>query len=152
MNKWIIKKFEELTLRQLYEITRSRFNVFIQEQNIICEEELDGLDDKCTHIFLEESGKIVAYSRIVPKGISYENVSIGRVLVLNEFRRKGIAQEMLRVAINYIEETIKDNKIVLSSQLYAKDLYASVGFIPYSDVYEEAGIPHIKMYKNIILK
>ena len=149
MNKWIIKKFEELTLRQLYEINRSRFKVFIQEQKIVCEEELDGLDDKCIHIFLEEDGKIVAYSRIVPKDIGYENVSIGRVLVLKEFRRKGIAQEMLMRIINYIEETIEDNKIVLSSQLYARDLYASVGFITCSDVYEEAGIPHIKMYKNI---
>jgi len=149
MNKWIIKKFDELTLGQLYEINRSRFKVFIQEQKIVCEEELDGLDDKCIHIFLEEDGKIVAYSRIVPKDIGYENVSIGRVLVLKEFRRKGIAQEMLMRIINYIEETIEDNKIVLSSQLYARDLYASVGFITCSDVYEEAGIPHIKMYKNI---
>jgi len=149
MNKWIIKKFDELTLGQLYEINRSRFKVFIQEQKIVCEEELDGLDDKCIHIFLEEDGKIVAYSRIVPKDIGYENVSIGRVLVLKEFRRNGIAQEMLMRIINYIEETIEDNKIVLSSQLYARDLYASVGFITCSDVYEEAGIPHIKMYKNI---
>lgn len=149
MNKWIIKKFDELTLGQLYEINRSRFKVFIQEQKIVCEEELDGLDDKCIHIFLEEDGKIVAYSRIVPKGIGYENVSIGRVLVLKECRRKGIAQEMLMRIINYIEETIEDNKIVLSSQLYARDLYASVGFITCSDVYEEAGIPHVKMYKNI---
>ena len=150
MNKWTIKKFDELTLRELYEITRSRFEVFIHEQNIVCEEDLDGLDDKCTHIFLEENNRIVAYSRIVPQGLNYENVSIGRVLVLNEFRRKGIAQEMLMVAINYIKENIKDNKIVLSFQLYAKGLYASVGFVPYSDVYEEAGIPHIKMYKNIV--
>ena len=150
MNKWTIKKFDELTLRELYEITRSRFEVFFQEQKIICEEELDGLDDKCMHIFLEENGKIVAYSRIVPKGIIYENISIGRVLVLKEFRRKGIAQEMLMVAINYIKENIEDNnKIVLSSQLYAKNLYASVGFITDSDMYEEAGIPHIKMYKSI---
>ena len=150
MNKWTIKKFDELTLRELYEITRSRFEVFVQEQKIICEEELDGLDDKCIHIFLEKNGKIVAYSRIVPKGIGYENISIGRVLVLKEFRRKGIAQEMLMVAINYIKENIEDNnKIVLSSQLYAKDLYASVGFITDSDIYEEAGIPHIKMYKNM---
>jgi ElaA protein len=150
MNEWKIKKFDELTLTQLYEITISRFKVFIEEQKITCEEELDGIDDKCIHIFLEEDGKILAYSRIVPKGISYKNVSIGRVLVLKEFRQRGIAKEMLMVAINYIKETIEDNKIVLSSQLYAKNLYTSVGFFTDSEVYEEAGIPHIKMYKNII--
>jgi len=147
MNKWTIKKFDELTLRELYEITRSRFEVFVQEQKIICEEELDGLDDKCIHVFLEENERVVAYCRIVPKGVNYENISIGRVLVLKEFRRKGIAQEMLKVTVKYIKSNFQENKIVLSSQLYAKELYESVGFIATSDVYEEAEIPHIKMYK-----
>ena len=147
MNKWKIKKFDQLSLKQLYEITKSRCKVFIQEQKIICEEELDGLDDKCIHVFLEENERVVAYCRIVPKGINYENISIGRVLVLKEFRRKGIAQEMLKVTVKYIKSNFQENKIVLSSQLYAKELYESVGFIATSDVYEEAEIPHIKMYK-----
>jgi ElaA protein len=68
-------------------------------------------------------------------------------LVLKEFRRKGIAQEMLKVTVKYIKSNFQENKIVLSSQLYAKELYESVGFIATSDVYEEAEIPHIKMYK-----
>jgi ElaA protein len=147
MNKWKIKKFDQLSLKQLYEITKSRCKVFIQEQKIICEEELDGLDDKCIHVFLEENERVVAYCRIVPKGVNYENISIGRVLVLKEFRRKGIAQEMLKVTVKYIKSNFQENKIVLSSQLYAKELYESVGFIATSDVYEEAEIPHIKMYK-----
>jgi len=147
MNKWKIKKFDELSLKQLYEITKSRCEVFIQEQKIICEEEIDGLDCKCIHVFLEENERVVAYCRIVPKGVNYENISIGRVLVLKEFRRKGIAQEMLKIAIRYIEENFEEIKIVLSAQLYAKSLYEDVGFVQESDVYEEAGIPHIKMYK-----
>ena len=150
MNKWNIKEFGELTLKQLYEITRSRCEVFIQEQKIICEEELDGLDDKCIHVFLEENERVVAYCRIVPKGINYENISIGRVLVLNEFRKRGIAQEMLKETVEYIKSNFQENKIVLSSQLYAKSLYESVGFIVTSDIYEEAGIPHVKMHKLLI--
>lgn len=149
MKRWEIKKFEELSLKQLYGIVRSRCEVFIQEQKIVCEEEIDGLDDKCIHIFLEEKGRVAAYCRIVPKGIGYENISIGRVLVLNEFRRKGIAKEMLEVAIEYIERNFEEDKIVLSAQVYAKGLYESVGFIGVNEVYEEAGIPHIKMYTNI---
>lgn len=148
MKNWQIKSFDELSLNQLYGIVRSRCEVFIQEQKIVCEEEIDGLDDKCIHIFFEEEGRIGAYCRIVPKGIGYENISIGRVLVLKEFRRKGIAQEMLEVAIEYIERNFKEDKIVLSAQVYAKTLYESVGFVAVNDVYEEAGIPHIKMYKN----
>ena len=147
MNNWKVKKFDELSLNQLYEISRSRCEVFIKEQKIVCEEELDGLDDKCIHVFLEEGEKVVAYCRIVPKGINYENISIGRVLVLEQFRRKGIAQEMINIATEYIKLNFQENKIVLSSQLYAKALYESVGFIVNSDIYEEAGIPHVKMYK-----
>ena len=149
MNKWEIKKFNELSLNQLYEIARSRYKVFIEEQKIICEEELDGLDDKCIHIFLQDEERVVAYCRIVPKGINYENISIGRVLVLNEFRRKGIAQEMLNETVEYIKANFHDNRIILSSQLYAKELYESVGFIVESDIYNEAGIPHVRMYKYI---
>lgn len=147
MNKWKAKKFNELSLKQLYEIARSRCEVFIQEQEIVCEEELDGLDDKCIHVFLEEDERVVAYCRIVPKGISYENISIGRVLVLEQFRKKGIAQEMLNVTVEYIKTNLQENKVVLSAQSYAKTLYEGVGFIVASDVYEEAGIPHVRMYK-----
>ena len=149
MNKWKIKRFDELTLKQLYEITRSRCKVFIQEQKIICEEELDGLDDKSIHVFLEEDERVVAYCRIVSKGVSYENISIGRVLVLKEFRRNGIAQEMLNLTVDYIKTNFQEDKIILSAQSYAKALYESVGFIATSDVYEEAGIPHVKMYKML---
>lgn len=149
MNNWQIKKFDDLSLKQLYGITRSRCEVFILEQKIVCEEELDGLDDKCIHIFLQEDERVAAYCRIVPKGIGYENISIGRVLVLKEFRRRGIAQEMLEIAIDYIQRNFEDNKIVLSAQVYAKALYESVGFIGEKDIYQEAGIPHMKMYKNI---
>jgi ElaA protein len=149
MKNWEIKKFDELSLKQLYAIVRSRCEVFIQEQKIVCEEEIDGLDDKCIHIFFEEEGRVGAYCRIVPKGIGYENISIGRVLVLKEFRRKGIAQEMLEFALEYIERNLREDKIVLSAQIYAKTLYESVGFAVVGDGYEEAGIPHIKMYKNV---
>ena len=149
MKKWIIKKFDELSLNELYEIARSRFEVFVQEQKIICEEELDGIDNKCIHVFLEEDKRIAAYCRIVPSGINYENISIGRVLVIKDHRKKGLAQEMLNVTIDYIRETLLGNKVVLSSQLYVKELYESVGFVVSSEIYDEAGIPHVKMHRYI---
>lgn len=149
MKKWIIKKFDELSLNELYEIARSRFEVFVKEQKIICEEELDGIDNKCIHVFLEEDKRIAAYCRIVLSGINYENISIGRVLVIKDHRKKGLAQEMLNVTIDYIRETLLENKVVLSSQLYVKELYESVGFVVSSEIYDEAGIPHVKMHRYI---
>ena len=47
------------------------------------EQDFDDKDKVCHHVMLKENGRVVAYSRIVPKGVGYENISIGRVLVLN---------------------------------------------------------------------
>lgn len=51
----------------------------------------------------------------------------------------------MNIAIQYIKDNFTENKIVLSSQLYAKELYESVGFVVVSDIYDEAGIPNVKM-------
>ena len=96
-------------------------------------------------IFLEDEGKIVAYARLIPSGITYDTAAIGRVLVLNEYRRKGIASELMKRSIEFIQKELKENKIILSAQLYAKELYEKVGFKVISDVYEEVDIPHVKM-------
>ena len=93
----------------------------------------------------EENDKVVAYCRIVPKEIGYDYTSIGRVLVLSSYRRKGIAQEMIKVALDFIKNNLNENIVVLSGQLYAKGLYESVGFNVISDVYDEVNIPHVKM-------
>ena len=140
-----IKKFSELTVDDMYEIAKSRFEVFVCEQEIIEEQDFDDKDKLCHHVMLKEDGRIVAYSRIVPKGIAYDYVSVGRVLVLSSHRRKGIAQKMMRVALDFIKNNLDENIVVLSGQLYAKGLYESVGFKVISDIYDEVNIPHVKM-------
>ena len=140
-----IKKFSELTVDDMYEIAKSRFEVFVCEQEIIEEQDFDDKDKLCHHVMLKEDGRIVAYSRIVPKGIGYENISIGRVLVLNSHRRRGIAQKMMKVALEFIKNNLNENIVVLSAQEYVKELYESVGFNVISDVYDEVNIPHVKM-------
>ena len=147
--KFEIKAFNELTGDEMYEIAKSRFEVFVCEQKIVCEQDFDDKDKKCHHVMLKEEGRIVAYSRIVPEGLSYASSSIGRVLVLESHRRKGIAQEMMKACMEFIKENLDDNKVILSAQLYVKSMYESVGFEAISDVYEEAEIPHIKMSVEI---
>ncbi|MCI9303705.1 MAG: GNAT family N-acetyltransferase, partial [Clostridium sp.] len=90
-------------------------------------------------------GRIIAYSRIVPKKVAYENISIGRVLVLKGYRRKGIAQKMMKSALEFIKNNLNENVVVLSAQEYAKEMYLSVGFKVVSDIYDEVNIPHVKM-------
>ena len=142
---WKIKSFYDLTLDELYEICKVRYEVVVCGQKIYQENDFDDVDKKVFHIFLEDEGKIVAYARLIPSGITYDTAAIGRVLVLNEYRRKGIASELMKRSIEFIQKELKENKITLSAQLYAKELYEKVGFKVISDVYEEVDIPHVKM-------
>ena len=140
-----IKKFNDLTVNEMYEIAKSRFEVFVCEQKIVEEQDFDDKDKLCHHIMLKENERVVAYCRIVPKGIGYDYISVGRVLVLSSHRRKGSAQEMMKVALEIIKNNLDEKTVVLSAQLYAKGLYESVGFKVISDVYDEVNIPHVKM-------
>lgn len=144
-----IKTFNELNISELYEIVKARYEVFACEQEITCENDFDDKDKECIHLFVidNENGyeKVVGYCRLLPPGLSYDDASIGRVLVLKEYRGKGLAREMMIKAINEIEKNYKVNKITLSAQCYIKELYKFVGFKEVSEQYEEAGIPHVKM-------
>ncbi|CUQ21059.1 GNAT family N-acetyltransferase [Clostridium baratii] len=144
------KKFNELTLKELYTISRERFEVFVCEQKITCENEFDNRDEESIHIYIQEGEKFVGYLRILPKGLEYDDApAIGRVLITKEFRKMGIGKIMLRAAIRYIKENFDSNIIKLSAQEYVKSLYESVGFKVSSDVYDEAGIPHVEMIYTI---
>ena len=98
---------------------------------------------------LKDGERIVAYSRILPKGLSYDHASIGRVLVLQSYRRKGVAQEMMKACIEFIKQNFDETEIIISAQLYVKAMYESVGFKVISDVYDEVNIPHIKMKREL---
>ncbi|WP_299996987.1 GNAT family N-acetyltransferase [uncultured Clostridium sp.] len=140
-----IKMFNELTIDEMYEIAKSRFEVFVCEQEITEEQDFDDKDKVSYHVMLKDEGRIIAYSRIVPKKVAYENISIGRVLVLKGYRRKGIAQKMMKSALEFIKNNLNENVVVLSAQEYAKEMYLSVGFKVVSDIYDEVNIPHVKM-------
>lgn len=141
-----IKHFNDLSLDEFYEIAKSRYEVFACEQKIFSLNDYDDIDKSSYHIFLKENGLICAYARIIPKEYSsYNDVSIGRVLVLSSNRRKGLAKQMMDCAIDFIKVNLHENNITLSAQTYIKNLYLSCGFKEISEVYDEAGIEHIKM-------
>ena len=149
----IVKKFDELSVNELYEIVKVRYEIFVCEQEITCENDFDDKDKECLHLFIIDKNynelKIAGYCRLLPKGLSYDEASIGRVLVMKEYRRSGLAKEMMKVAIDKIREEFDTDKIILSAQSYIKNLYLSVGFEQISDEYEEAKIPHVKMIHKI---
>ena len=110
--KFRICKFNELTAMEMYEIARSRFEVFAMEQKIIQEPELDGIDNECYQVFYMDNNRVVAYCRIVPAGVAYNNISLGRVLVLNDYRRQGLALIMIKEALKFIKEELQEDTVV----------------------------------------
>ena len=142
----ITKRFEELNTSELYEILKLRVAVFVVEQNCPYPE-LDDLDQTALHVWLQDEGGIQAYLRIMPKNEEREYVSIGRVIAVN--RRQGHATRLVTDAIGLAQEHFKADRIYLEAQVYAKELYARLGFREISDVFLEDGIPHVKMLLDI---
>ena len=140
----ICKKFNELTLEELYEILKLRSEVFVVEQKCIYND-IDGKDLTSSHIMIKENGKIKAYLRALQPGVSYEDASLGRVLVSPDARGKGYAKAIVTKGVEYILNNFNTTKITIGAQEYLKNFYSEIGFKPISEVYDEDGIPHLDM-------
>ena len=142
---WQIKKFEELNTVELYEIIRLRAEVFVVEQNCPYQD-MDGKDLKSFHLLgIDENKKLIAYSRIVPAGISFKEVSIGRVVTSQKVRGTGVGKELIIESIKAIEKEYGKVPIRIGAQCYLKKFYESLGFEIASKEYLEDNIPHIEM-------
>lgn len=143
-----LKGFNELTADEVYEIVRVRNEVFVVEQNCVYQD-CDGKDRNSYHLYCMNEGKIVAYVRVLEKGVSYDEISIGRVLVAKEHRGKGLARECMKRAIDFVKNDLCEYSIRISAQEYLREFYGSLGFEEVSEVYLEDDIPHIEMlYKK----
>jgi ElaA protein len=144
---WKIKSFENLSVNELYDILRLRSEIFVVEQNCVYLD-LDGKDKKGLHLLGEFEGKIVAYSRLFKPGISFDNASIGRVVVDVNYRNRKWGHNLMREAIAGIQLHFGESKITIGAQLYLKKFYESHGFVQTSEMYLEDGIPHIEMKRE----
>ncbi|MBP3399046.1 MAG: hypothetical protein J6K75_04735, partial [Erysipelotrichaceae bacterium] len=108
----IIKHYHELTLDELYEILQLRNSVFIVEQN--CPYlDIDDKDKHSLHIFIKDEQGIQAYLRVLEKGISFDEVGIGRVI--SRKRRCGLGTEVLKEGIKAAKEIYHAEKIILEA-------------------------------------
>ena len=145
--QWKIKSFEDLSTNQLYDILKLRSEIFVVEQNCVYLD-IDGKDKLALHLFGEFEGKIVAYSRLFKAGISFDNASIGRVVVDANYRERKWGHDLMREAISGIKLHFGESQITIGAQLYLKKFYESHGFIQTSEMYLEDDIPHIEMKKD----
>ena len=137
-----VKRFEELTNSELYEILKLRVDTFVVEQNCPYKE-LDNKDQAALHVFLRDEDGIQAYLRVMGRGVNSEYVSIGRVIAVR--RRCGLGSRILEEGMKLAKEHFGADKVYLEAQVYAQGLYEKHGFQQVSDVFLEDGIPHIKM-------
>ncbi len=141
---WDIKKFSELTTNELYEIIRLRSEVFVVEQNCVYQD-LDGKDQESIHVCGYNKNLLVAYARIVNKGVSYSEISIGRVVVSEKSRGNDLGKELMKFTIQFITNELGVQPIRISAQSYLENFYSQLGFNSTGKSYLEDGIPHLEM-------
>lgn len=145
--KWKIKRFEALSVSELYLILQLRSEVFVVEQNCVYQD-IDGKDEKALHLIGEFDGTIVAYSRLFKSGDYFDNASIGRVVIGADYRDKKWGHELIREAIAGIKHFFDESHITISAQLYLQKFYESHGFVQTSEMYLEDDIPHLEMKRE----
>ena len=143
----LFKTFSELTSDELYDILRLRAEIFVVEQDCVYND-LDGLDKVAVHQFIKREGKVVAYSRLLKPGTRFPECSIGRVVVKQSERGKGLGIGLMKNAVKYIFQEWGTTKIKISAQKYLRKFYENLGFEIVTEEYLEDGIPHFGMMYN----
>lgn len=153
MVDWQWSAFTELTLHELYEILKLRQEVFIVEQHCPYPD-ADGRDVHCYHLLgwemvSGERGELLAYLRVLPPGLVYEEVAMGRIVTAAKMRGSGLGRALVAEGLRRVKETFGEVPIRISAQQYLKKFYEEFGFRQASEPYDEDGIPHIQMIKKV---
>ncbi|MGB3946761.1 MAG: GNAT family N-acetyltransferase [Bacteroidia bacterium] len=145
---WIIKSFNELSNKELYHAFQLRLEVFSVEQNVAYQD-ADGKDLKCFHVLgYDHENELIAYARVLPAGVAYNEVSIGRVVTSPKARGTGAGRALFKTAMEFVSKTYGNVPIRISAQSYLIKFYSSFGFKPYGEEYLEDSLPHTGMLRE----
>ena len=144
---WILKPFDALTPHQLYAVLQLRNEVFVVEQQCVFQD-ADNNDQGSYHLMGFNGDTLVAYTRLLPPGLTYDQASIGRVVTAPAVRRYGVGKKLMQESIDAVYHLFGKGPIKIGAQLYLKAFYESFGFIKVGAPYLEDGIEHIYMLKN----
>ena len=122
------------------DICAIRYEVFVDEQNVAVHLEIDGLDGEAKHTLAFVDGVPIGTGRILNDG------HIGRVAVLKNYRGLGIGKLIMKELIKCAQDMSLE-KVWWSSQWHAHSFYLDLDFVCVDEIYKEAGIDHIKMFK-----
>lgn len=139
------KPFSELTLNEFHDIIQLRIEVFVVEQDCPYQD-LDGKDKKCYHMICRNGpGDLVGTLRILPAGLAYKEIAIGRVVLNQSVRGANQGHSIMKKAMKFIAEEFGESAIRISAQKHLEKFYASHQFKSTGKEYLEDGIPHIEM-------
>ncbi len=133
----------------LYRILRLRTQVFVHEQRIVDEEEIDGrdLEDTTTLFWVEENGEVLATLRLLQDDVpahagpdATAPAHVGRVATAQQARGRGLAADLVRAALEHA-----GTDVAISAQAYLEGWYGRLGFVRTGENYLEAGIDHVPM-------
>ncbi|MDX1592166.1 MAG: GNAT family N-acetyltransferase [Balneolaceae bacterium] len=142
--KWVYyEQFEDIPVRTLYDILKLRQDIFIIEQDCIYED-IDRLDLHSSHLVLFDEESLAGYSRLVPPGVKYDDISIGRIAISQDYRNRGLGKELVQRSIR-IAESAGFKRIRIEAQTYLNEFYRELGFRSDGDEYILDGIPHREM-------
>jgi predicted GNAT family N-acyltransferase len=133
--------WQDLTRDDLYDVLRLRVDVYVGEQGITSEPEIDGLDPAAVHVLGRGSdGALVATARVRPVEGAWK---VERVTVRRADRRRGVGTALLES----VHALLGGRPAVMSAQDRQRAWYAARGWTAVGDVYDEAGIPHVRMVR-----
>ncbi len=146
MHTWQCLSFSQLTNTQLYEMLKLRVDVFVVEQTCPYPE-LDNKDqiEGVLHLLGYQGEELVACARLLPKGISYSTLSIGRVVTKQNTRGGGLGHKLMSQALLECQQRWPNEAITISAQQHLANYYRQHGFEQTSEMYLEDDIPHIEM-------
>jgi ElaA protein len=147
MIDWICKEFDDLQPQELYIILQLRMEVFVVEQKCAFQD-ADNKDQFCHHLMGLSGGELLAYSRIVPAGISYREISIGRIVTSPKARKSGFGKLLMQKSMQTAFELFGKGPIRIGAQLYLQKFYETFEFKQSSEIYLEDGIAHIEMRRE----
>ncbi len=136
------------TMSNIYlDALKIRNEVFVKEQNVPLELEIDQNEAQTIHFVLYEEVKVpLATVRLLP--LDEKKIKVQRMAVLKEHRQKGLGKILMQAAENFAQEH-GYQKIILGAQLTAADFYEAIGYQPEGEIFLDAGIEHVTMTKEI---
>lgn len=144
---YIVKAFQELTIAELYDLTKVRQEIFVVEQDCVFTDS-DGHDPLAYHLIVFDADNAIAgYARFLPAGTIYDKATIGRVLTIQKYRKTGLGRKVFSLALAALDLYLGPQPIKIQAQSYLLTFYESFGFTIISDAYLDTGILHNDMVR-----